>query len=277
MAKKLSSPESAGALLAAIEQQPARRRELFADALTGRGRAVIEAAIKADSVLRAEFRAALTDVEGLDRSPWLVQYAKRLDVREAIPELVVIARADRGSKSEQAAQALVAFADRASLDALATNVASQRWTQGQSIQALFLLGADAAFTRLSADVAAGGPTSATTLWHLAQHPDIVARDPRWIDVTLAALRTAAGAEAARAWDREHDPRHSPRELVPDFPWPVAPDGFTRAGLSGGPPYAFVLPGEDADPFLSNAPEKPRYAQFVARELRKAAGNLARRA
>jgi hypothetical protein len=384
MARKVNAPETPAALLAAIAAGPGRRRELFAAAMTGPGQVSIGAAIQDDPTLRAEYRAALTDLVGLDQSPWLVQYARRLVVRDAIPELLVIAKTDSGSKAQQAAQALVAFEDRASLDALATNVPSQVWTRGESIKALFLLGGDAAFTRLCVDVAAGGTTSATTLFHLVAHPEIVADDARWIDVALAALRTPKGAgaarevlrksltpelraahfagsppavvavavspdelvsarawadklfaklpafpaptaavherldalaqivgrvpsfvravhervdgldvpgaksadrvvlydtaailKAARAWDAEHDPRHTPRELVLDFLWPVAPDGFTRAGLSGGPAYAFAMPGGDADPVLSNAPKKPSYAQLVARELKKAARNLAR--
>jgi hypothetical protein len=81
--------------------------------------------------------------------------------------------------------------------------------------------------------------------------------------------TAAILEDARAWDREHLPRESPRALVPAFLWPVAPDGFTKAGFSGGPPFGFELPGDADDPVLTNTPKKPTYLAFVTRELRRA--------
>jgi hypothetical protein len=74
---------------------------------------------------------------------------------------------------------------------------------------------------------------------------------------------------ARKWDREHSPRRTPRALVPPFLWPVAPDGFTRAGMSGGPDYAFECPTDADDPIILNAPKKPTFTQLVMREARRA--------
>lgn len=371
-------PDSPSALLAAIAERPADRVQLFAAALMGPGERAIEDALREDAQLRSELREAVRDIDGLNEAPWLVQYVGRVDLREAIPELLQVASADEGSKSEQAARVLLAFRDSPALLALAAHVESQRWVMQHSVSALFLLGDELAWDRLAQSASQGGSSASTTLWHLAADPKIVQRDPRWIDVALKALRTGKGAEPARAvlektltpelrrkyfanlppavvhspasreelasarttvslllaklppfpqpkratirileeldailgrvppivralheridgldtcgdkpkdrvvlysvayvrkqakdWAAKHDPQHTPIDLVPRFLWPVAPDNYTKAGLSGGPAFGFELPGDVDDPILHNAPKKPSYSQFVARELRRA--------
>jgi hypothetical protein len=381
MAKR-RAPATAEALLQAIRERPEQRVALFAAALSGPGEEAIAAALEGDRALRGELRRAVGDLRQLDQAPWLVQYAERADLREAIPELVRVACADRGSESEQAADVLLAFADRKALAALARRVESQSWVVRASICALFALGEEVAWKRLSPLVAAGAHAGAMALWHVGEAPEIARRDPRWIEAAVEALggrnaeaarallaraltpqlrrrlfarsrpavvpspaspeslaaarafvdsllsklpplprprpatarrlgeletilgqvppmvravheridgvdvragrprdrvvlfSTAYVLRAARAWEREHDPRRTPSELVPRFRWPVAPDGFTRAGMSGGPDHGFEAPGAGDDPILDDTPGKPCYSRFVARELRRA-GRAAR--
>jgi hypothetical protein len=377
---RTSAPTTPAALLDALAAQPKERVALFVAALTGPGRKAVEAALSDDAMLRRELRAAYADVDGLERGPWLVQYAKRVDLREAAPDLLRIAKADLGTRSEQAAQVLLAFGDRKSLEGLAAEIEKCSGAmQSLCLEALFSIDARGAWKRLSRSVAGGGDVCAMTLWHLVESPSIVAEDPRWIDTALEALRTKEGAEPARAllakaltptarrarfggaavavvsaapsraalddaratiearlaklprrfsrpgpetkrrlaaierivgrvpplvraflervdgfdvrgakprdrvvlfgtrvvlaearkWDREHSPRRTPRALVPPFLWPVAPDGFTKAGTSGGPDYAFECPTDADDPTIVNAPKKPTFMQLVMRAARRA--------
>ncbi len=54
---------------------------------------------------------------------------------------------------------------------------------------------------------------------------------------------------AREWNGTHDPFQTARLLVPSFRFPVSPDGYTKAGFSGGPAIGFELPSTDEDPRL----------------------------
>jgi hypothetical protein len=73
--------------------------------------------------------------------------------------------------------------------------------------------------------------------------------------------------AARAFDRQHAPRTTPRDLIPPFLFPIAPDGYEKAGLSGGPPIGFEMPCPQDDPRLANASRKPKLSTFVRRARR----------
>jgi hypothetical protein len=368
-------PETPDALLAAIAARPQKRVAIFAYALLGPGQDAIVTALGRDPPLRAELCAAMEDEEGLAYFPWLVQYAGRCNLREAIPALLKRALAG----SDQAARVLIGLGDRDSLEELVVEIRPEQRNVRERIEAVFALGDDYAFRHLSKQVEADEGPASTVLWHLVQEPAIVQRDPRWIDVALAALRTSNHAEAAREllhkvltpemrrarfagatpavvpspalpadcnrarasveslfaklpsfplpgmatkqnldaleeilgrvpplvraiyervdgltvkaekprdsvvlhptahvlrqareWDRRYDPSHTPLELVNPFVWPVAPDGYTKAGMSGGPHYGFELPGKDDDPVMTNTPKKPTFSHFVLGELRKAA-------
>ncbi len=67
---------------------------------------------------------------------------------------------------------------------------------------------------------------------------------------------------AKAWKRS-----GPPALVPPFIFPVAPDAYTLAGLSGGPDVGFEMPCDDADPRLMNMSRPPRFGAFVRRALK----------
>jgi hypothetical protein len=380
-----AAPANSRELLESVAARPADIVALFAAALRGPGKASIEQALRDDSAVRTAYRTALRDLAALDETPWVVSFAGRLGVADACPELLAIAKADAGSKSEQAAQALLKIGDRAALAQLVEGIEMQRLVLSPSIEALFVLGDAIAFERLAPLVANGSLDGSLGLWHLAKHADLVTREPRWKDVAVEALARPATAEAARAvvlaslspdeqrsrlghlpravvtvdepesalrgaraqvaealaklaglpppdanvqrrltelkallgrvppvvwalhervdgvelagptagesvtlygtetilasareWDRCHRPRESPALLVPTFQWPVAPDGYTRGGFSGGPAYGFELPGAADDPALANTPKKPTYLAFVTRELKRRAKLLAAR-
>jgi hypothetical protein len=72
---------------------------------------------------------------------------------------------------------------------------------------------------------------------------------------------------ARAWAKTHTPRKTASVLVPPFSFPVSPDGYTKAGYSGGPPWGFELPCTDEDPVVAGAPRAPRFSVYLARAAR----------
>jgi hypothetical protein len=78
---------------------------------------------------------------------------------------------------------------------------------------------------------------------------------------------ASAVDAARAFSRKHAPKSTPRDLIPPFLFPVAPDGYEKAGLSGGPPIGFELPCADDDPELVNLRGRPKLSVFLRRAKR----------
>jgi len=134
-------PAAPADLTAALSSRPEDRIQLFVAALQGPGKAAIEGALRDDPSLRGHLRAAIGDVQGLAAAPWLVQIAARVELREALPELLALARANVGSRSEQAAQALLALADSACLQALGFHVERcAGLLQRLCVRALFALG-----------------------------------------------------------------------------------------------------------------------------------------
>ena len=75
---------------------------------------------------------------------------------------------------------------------------------------------------------------------------------------------------ARRWDAEHAPRETAATLVPRLVVSIAPDGYEKAGLSGGPSLGFEAPVTDDDPILVTAPGKPKLSTFLKRAARAGA-------
>ncbi len=69
---------------------------------------------------------------------------------------------------------------------------------------------------------------------------------------------------ARAWARRHDVANAPAEMVPPFLFPISPDGYTKAGFSGGPSIGFEMPCTDDDPALLHLRGNPRFSSFLKR-------------
>jgi len=71
-------------------------------------------------------------------------------------------------------------------------------------------------------------------------------------------------QEAKAFERRYPPTRTARDLIPAFLFPVAPDGYEKAGLSGGPPVGFEIPCDRDDPRLSNVSRRPKLSTFVRR-------------
>jgi hypothetical protein len=117
-----------------------------------------------------------------------------------------------------------------------------------------------------ADRIGGIPASVAAFYELIDGIDVPAEKPR---DRFVVFGLEVALDAARAWTAKYTPKHTARSLVPPFLFPVAPDGATKSGLSGGPPLGFEAPTDDDDPVLSNAKGSPSFSTFVKRAARAA--------
>ncbi len=72
---------------------------------------------------------------------------------------------------------------------------------------------------------------------------------------------------AKYWAEMWGAPHAPRAFIPAFDVPIAPDGSTRAGYSGGPAYGFSLPTKDDDPRIEGERGNPRFSELLARAVK----------
>jgi hypothetical protein len=80
---------------------------------------------------------------------------------------------------------------------------------------------------------------------------------------------AEASKELKRW-KKLAPKGTPRALLPPFEFPIAPDGYTKAGFSGGPSWAVELPCSEADPPVKHAPRTPKLSTVLRRASRKLA-------
>jgi hypothetical protein len=108
------------------------------------------------------------------------------------------------------------------------------------------------------------PPTLRAFYELFDGVDIPAEEPK---DRFVVFPLAEASKALRRW-REQVPKGTPRALLPPFEFPIAPDGYTKAGYSGGPSWAVELPSAEADPPVKHAPRTPKLSTFVRRAARR---------
>jgi hypothetical protein len=141
-------------------------------------------------------------------------------------------------------------AHRATITALLESLPKNRFTPAKP-------NAERRLTELTA-ILGRIPAAARAFYERIDAIEIQRGKPRDAFIVVSLAEVLADA---RAWKKQHARPVKPRALTQPFHWPVSPDGATKSGYSGGPPYGFEAPTDDDDPVL-DAPRKPTFSKFV---------------
>lgn len=66
----------------------------------------------------------------------------------------------------------------------------------------------------------------------------------------------------RSWAHSSDEQDALIKAYGGYPFPVAPDYFHKAGVSGGMAYSFLLPCSDPDPQVLYMPWALRFTEYI---------------